>query len=219
MNEFNSSEFGNRLKLSLKKSNINQKDLAEKINVSKTSINNYANGRVPEAQILYKISKICGTTMEYLLCGEVNDIEPIEKNEDSQDTSSYNLTAEAYFENSITSSWGTGKSHSITLTLKELLKNTNDLIEAPATKENIIRLANYLGLKAGIEDEMPGPDGGYLTDDEAECLKFYNQLDERSKGKILGKMDELLNIQKDESKRGMSSSISTHGEEATTKMA
>lgn len=70
MYEIDSTKFGERLKECIKSAGITQKDLALKINVSKTSINNYVGGRIPDAVILYKISKILNTTIEWLLAGE-----------------------------------------------------------------------------------------------------------------------------------------------------
>jgi len=64
------NEFGERLKNVIKSSSITQKELAEKIGVSKTSINNYVNGRIPDVAILYSLSSFLGVTIEWLLTGK-----------------------------------------------------------------------------------------------------------------------------------------------------
>ena len=40
------------------------------LKVSKNAVGNYKNGQIPNAIILYKISQILGTTVEYLLTGK-----------------------------------------------------------------------------------------------------------------------------------------------------
>ncbi len=63
-------KFGERLKDAIRECGTTQKDLAEKIGISKTSISNYANGRIPEVPILYEITDFLGVTMEWLLTGK-----------------------------------------------------------------------------------------------------------------------------------------------------
>lgn len=63
-------QFGERLKDTINKRKTTQKALANEIGVSKTSITNYVNGRIPEVPILYAISDFLGVTMEWLLTGE-----------------------------------------------------------------------------------------------------------------------------------------------------
>lgn len=70
MYDINSKEFGERLRLAIKISNLTQKDLAEKVGVSKTAINNYVGGRIPDTIILYKISKFLSVNIEWLLANE-----------------------------------------------------------------------------------------------------------------------------------------------------
>ncbi|MCT4542220.1 MAG: helix-turn-helix domain-containing protein [Vallitalea sp.] len=65
-------DFGNRLKKELKKNNITQKEATELLNLSKNAIGNYVKGRVPTAEILYKLSNLFNVSMEYLLTGEEN---------------------------------------------------------------------------------------------------------------------------------------------------
>lgn len=90
MSKIDPHAFGNRLKKSLKVSNITQKDLAQHIGVSKTSINNYVNGRIPDVTILYLLSSYLGISMEWLLTGKeykTSDLEWIQEltEEDKED--------------------------------------------------------------------------------------------------------------------------------------
>lgn len=68
--DIDAKEFGDRLRNSIKTANITQKDLSDAIGVSKTTINNYVGGRIPDASILYKLSKTLGVSMEWLISGE-----------------------------------------------------------------------------------------------------------------------------------------------------
>ncbi|WP_069997848.1 helix-turn-helix domain-containing protein [Cellulosilyticum sp. I15G10I2] len=69
MNNIDPIAFGQRLKEALKNNNITQKDIAQKIGVSKTSINNYVQGRIPDAVILYQLALNCDVSVEWLLTG------------------------------------------------------------------------------------------------------------------------------------------------------
>lgn len=62
--------FGERLRLALKNANYTQVRAAHKLEISKGAMLNYVKGRIPEAEILYRISKLLGTSMEWLLCGK-----------------------------------------------------------------------------------------------------------------------------------------------------
>lgn len=70
LNGINSIEFGERLKELLKNLKITQKDIAESIGVSKTTINNYVQGHVPDTLILYQLASKCNVSMEWLLTGK-----------------------------------------------------------------------------------------------------------------------------------------------------
>jgi len=52
---------------------LTQKKLAEIIGVSQDTITNYTKDTIPRADILYKISTICGVSMEWLLTGKRNE--------------------------------------------------------------------------------------------------------------------------------------------------
>ena len=64
--------FAERLRLALKSSRYKKKKVTEELGLSKNSITNYLNGRIPESTILYKISKLLNVSMEWLISG--NDI-------------------------------------------------------------------------------------------------------------------------------------------------
>lgn len=65
--------FGERLKNLMKSRNYSNVLLTKELEVSKNAVGNYQNNQVPNALILYKISQILGTTMEYLLTGKEGD--------------------------------------------------------------------------------------------------------------------------------------------------
>lgn len=70
MFDIDPKKFGERLRDAIKLANTTQKDLADKIGVTKTAVNNYVGGRIPDATILYKICKSLNISMEWLLDGE-----------------------------------------------------------------------------------------------------------------------------------------------------
>jgi len=70
MNNVDPIAFGQRLKEALKNNKITQKDIAQDIDVSKTAVNNYVQGRIPDAVILYQLALRCNVTIEWLLTGE-----------------------------------------------------------------------------------------------------------------------------------------------------
>ncbi|MBN4067769.1 MAG: hypothetical protein COA82_12315 [Alkaliphilus sp.] len=70
MRRIDSKEFGERLRVAIKTAGVTQKDIAQKINISKTAVNNYVGGRIPNAIILYRISNFLNTTIEWLFTGE-----------------------------------------------------------------------------------------------------------------------------------------------------
>lgn len=66
----NEENFGKRLEECMVKAGYNNTNLTKELNVSKNAVGNYKNNQIPNAAILYKISQILGTTMEYLLTGK-----------------------------------------------------------------------------------------------------------------------------------------------------
>lgn len=63
------NHFGERLKLALKNAGYTQKKATEELQLSKNAITNYVAGRIPDAQILHKLAKLCSVSMEWLLTG------------------------------------------------------------------------------------------------------------------------------------------------------
>ncbi|MDW5298730.1 MAG: helix-turn-helix domain-containing protein [Sedimentibacter sp.] len=63
-------DFGTRLKRCLKDAGYTQVKATETLQLSKNAILNYTKGRIPEANILYELAKICNLSMEYLLTGK-----------------------------------------------------------------------------------------------------------------------------------------------------
>ena len=66
----NEQEFGKRLTECMKISGYTNTKLTEELNVSKNAVGNYKKGQIPNASILYNISQLLGTTVEYLLTGK-----------------------------------------------------------------------------------------------------------------------------------------------------
>lgn len=66
-------EFGERFTKVLENSRISNAKVTEIAGISKNNIGNYKNGQIPNATILYKLSQIFGTSMEYLLTGKESD--------------------------------------------------------------------------------------------------------------------------------------------------
>ena len=69
----NEQEFGKRLTECMQINAYTNAKLTEKLNVSKNAVGNYKNGQIPNATILYNISQLLGTTVEYLLTGKNSD--------------------------------------------------------------------------------------------------------------------------------------------------
>ena len=69
----NEQEFGKRLTECMQIKGYTNAKLTEKLNVSKNAVGNYKNGQIPNATILYNISQLLGTTVEYLLTGKNSD--------------------------------------------------------------------------------------------------------------------------------------------------
>jgi len=79
---------GSRLKLMLVKLGMNQKELAEKLNVSQSTVNGYTrNYREPDMDTIIRLSKILNTSVEYLITG---------KNIDKITSSDFNKIIEKY---------------------------------------------------------------------------------------------------------------------------
>lgn len=73
------NNFGERLKMALKAAGYTQKKATEELELSKNAITNYVAGRIPDAQILYKLAQLCSVSMEWLLTGEDHPSHSIEK--------------------------------------------------------------------------------------------------------------------------------------------
>lgn len=65
--------FGQRLNECIKEAGYTNTELTQRLKLSKNAIGNYKNNQIPNATILYNLSQILGTTMEYLLTGKENN--------------------------------------------------------------------------------------------------------------------------------------------------
>jgi len=76
----NDPEFGKRFTELMEKRNIKYMKLTELAKISKNNITNYKNGQIPNATILYRLSQILGTSMEYMITGkEKEELTPEEQ--------------------------------------------------------------------------------------------------------------------------------------------
>ena len=66
----NQNEFGKRLEKYLAERKITNKQISTDLNLNKNAIGNYKNGQIPNAIILYHLSKYLGISIEYLLTGK-----------------------------------------------------------------------------------------------------------------------------------------------------
>lgn len=72
------TEFAVRLSEMLKKRGMTQKEFAEKVGVTETSMSRYTNGkRIPRATIITEMEKILGVSVGYLMSQETDFIEMI----------------------------------------------------------------------------------------------------------------------------------------------
>jgi transcriptional regulator with XRE-family HTH domain len=221
---------------------LSQANLAEKINVSPGNVGDWeTNKSKPGADALIALAKYCDVSIDWVLTGEGRGPnEPINQSEEIESLLE-NYKPEAFFSSDhgdevqmkdmsrtipnqysdkpVAATWGSGKSFLIASLLRDILKDENELITAPATEENIVRLADYLESKAGIKNKKGIFYRDYITNEDDDCLKLFKQLSTINKGKILGKMEEILEHQKEETKGGSGLSTLTHGEKAIADMA
>ena len=62
---------GSRLKLKIRQLGINQKELAEKLNISLSTLNGYFRDyREPDIKTIIRLAKELGTSVEYLIAGD-----------------------------------------------------------------------------------------------------------------------------------------------------
>lgn len=54
----------------MKRAGITQKGLADYLNISQPAVSLYLQGRLPPADVLFKIAKLGNTTVEWILTGE-----------------------------------------------------------------------------------------------------------------------------------------------------
>ena len=70
MSDFNSKEFGNKLRELRKSKGLSQENLATKLNISRTTIGRFENGEmIPNAQIIKELCEILGVSEGFILNG------------------------------------------------------------------------------------------------------------------------------------------------------
>ena len=60
----------NRINLIRVQNNLNQEQLAKKLHISQPAVSKYLKDRIPPAEILLKLARLGGTTIEWLLTGK-----------------------------------------------------------------------------------------------------------------------------------------------------
>lgn len=72
-NEINSiQKIISRINLIRVQNNLNQQQLAQKLGISQPAVSKYLKDRIPPSDILLKLAKLGGTTIEWLLTGRKN---------------------------------------------------------------------------------------------------------------------------------------------------
>jgi transcriptional regulator with XRE-family HTH domain len=59
-----------RIRTIMQKKNLTQQDMSELMEISQPAISTYLKGRMPPADVLYRIARLDNTTVEWLLTGE-----------------------------------------------------------------------------------------------------------------------------------------------------
>lgn len=75
-NNPNKSGVNDRIAEIMSKVGITQKGLADYLAISQPAVSLYLRGRIPPADVLLKIAKLGGTTIEWLLFGESEETDP-----------------------------------------------------------------------------------------------------------------------------------------------
>jgi len=63
-------EISERVDFIRQQSNLNQEQLALKLNISQPAVSKYLKKRIPPADILFKLAQLGGTTIEWILTGK-----------------------------------------------------------------------------------------------------------------------------------------------------
>ncbi|MGH1363645.1 MAG: helix-turn-helix domain-containing protein [Calditrichia bacterium] len=71
MNIFSKHALGSKIKLVIKNSPFTQKVLAKDLKITETTLSNYVAGRrLPDAQLVAGLAKLCNVSLNWLLLGE-----------------------------------------------------------------------------------------------------------------------------------------------------
>ena len=75
----NKKEIGDRIKKSLECKGMSQRQLADSLDMTETSISRYIRGqRIPSAQIIGRIANAIGVTTDYLITGKTEPTKHVE---------------------------------------------------------------------------------------------------------------------------------------------
>ncbi len=63
------AEIARRIRQIMQQRGMSQKELAEFLNVSQPAVSLYLQGRIPPAEVLYRLARLGNTSMEWILTG------------------------------------------------------------------------------------------------------------------------------------------------------
>ena len=63
-------EISARIRLLMKQMQLTQRGLAEQLNISQPAVSQYLQGRVPPPEVLWRLSRLSGRSLEWILTGE-----------------------------------------------------------------------------------------------------------------------------------------------------
>lgn len=70
MTKINGNEVARRIDRMMHALNLNQKQLADHLQITQPAVSKYLQGRVPPAEILLHLSVLAGVSMEWILTGQ-----------------------------------------------------------------------------------------------------------------------------------------------------
>lgn len=71
------SELTNRIEILLKQKQLNRAEFCRQTNINEAAFRKWKNGSIPGADSLYKVAHFFGVSMEYLVSGEEELINPL----------------------------------------------------------------------------------------------------------------------------------------------
>jgi transcriptional regulator with XRE-family HTH domain len=72
--EINQNKVSERIDIIMQKLSLNQKQLAELLDVTQPAVSKYLSNRIPPAPILFKLAQLSGRSIEWFLTGDVESL-------------------------------------------------------------------------------------------------------------------------------------------------